>query len=74
MAHLNLPVVVVTCIRDLPMLALQAESMNIYYNSWVPDTIARTKLYIIVNEPDNLLPHWNAHFESYRATYVNIVI
>lgn len=66
--HKNLPIVLVTCIRDLPMLCLQAESMKTYYNTWLPSDY-KTKLYIIVNEPNERLDHWNAHFEHISKEY-----
>lgn len=67
--HKNLPIVVVTCIRDLPMLCLQAESMKTYYNTWLPKDYAKTDLYIVVNEPKEKLDHWNAHFEHISKEY-----
>jgi len=67
--HKNLPIVIVTCIRDLPMLCLQAESMKTYYNNWLPHDYPKTDLYIVVNEPNDRRDHWNAHFEHISKEY-----
>lgn len=65
----NLPIVIVTCIRDLPMLCLQAESMKTYYNNWLPHDYPKTDLYIIVNEPNDNRYHWDSHFEHIIKEY-----
>lgn len=56
------PIVVVACNRDLPLLELQAQSIHKY----LP---ADSKIYIIVNEVDNLT--WFAQFEKFKHYYDN---
>lgn len=58
----NTPIVTVTCIRDLPMLDLQAQSISLYLDKTCP-------VYIIVNE-DNT-DEWFEEFEKYRHYYKN---
>lgn len=67
--HENLPIVIVTCNRDLPMLHLQAESMKNYYNSWLPADYPKTDLYVVVNEPKERLHKWNINFEHIKKEY-----
>jgi hypothetical protein len=50
------------------MLCLQAESMKTFYNTWLPDNY-KTDLFIVVNEPNERLDHWNAHFEHISKEY-----
>lgn len=51
------------------MLCLQAESMKTFYNTWLPEDY-KTDLFIIVNEPNDRLDHWNAHFEHISKEYI----
>jgi hypothetical protein len=46
----TIPLVVVSCLRDMPMLALQAHSMHLYYQDWLPEDQRFADIFIIVNE------------------------
>ncbi len=75
----NIPIVVISCIRDIPMLALQAHSMFIYYNNWLPKSFQNQDIYIVINEPkdhetewyktfDHLVRHW---YEPFNLTILS---
>jgi hypothetical protein len=46
----TIPLVVISCLRDMPMLALQAHSMHVYYQDWLPHHRRSADIFIIVNE------------------------
>ncbi len=57
----NTPIITVTCLRDLPLLDLQAQSINLYLDINCP-------VYIVVNEDDT--SQWFKEFDSkYRHYY-----
>lgn len=56
----NTPIITVTCVRDLPMLDLQAQSLNLYLDKNCP-------IYIIVNEDNCEL--WQEHFDKNIKDY-----
>jgi hypothetical protein len=70
----NIPLVVVNCLRDIPMLALQAHSMHIYYQDWLPENKKSADIFIIVNEDlaekklewlyqyNNIVKQWHSFF------------
>ncbi len=60
----NIPIVVISCIRDLPMLALQAHSMSIYYNNWLPANLKKQDIYIIINESKKDEAEWYTTFNQ----------
>jgi hypothetical protein len=51
----KIPVITVTCIRDLPMLDLQAQSISMYLDKSIP-------VYLVVNEEDP--KEWDSVFNS----------
>jgi len=55
-----IPIVTITCLRDLPLLDLQAQSISAYLDTNCP-------LYLIVNEKDPT--EWNLHFNSHLRHY-----
>jgi hypothetical protein len=55
-----IPIVTVTCLRDLPLLDLQAQSINNYLNTDCP-------LYIVVNEKDPT--EWDSYFNKHLRQY-----
>ena len=46
----TIPLVVISCLRDIPMLALQAQSLHTYYQDWLPEDQRFADLFIVVNE------------------------
>jgi hypothetical protein len=60
----NIPIITVTCFRDLPMLNLQAQSINLYLDKSVP-------VYIVVNEddPTNWKIEFSQHIEQYYKNH-----
>jgi Family of unknown function (DUF6492) len=59
----NIPIVTVTCFRDLALLDLQAQSINLYLDKDIP-------VYIVVNEDDT--SKWFKKFnDSIRKYYQN---
>lgn len=56
----NTPVITVTCVRDLPMLHLQAQSICVYLDKNMP-------VYLIVNEEDP--KNWFEFFDQYIRHY-----
>jgi hypothetical protein len=56
----KLPVVTVTCIRDLPLLELQAQSISLYLDKTCP-------VWIIVNEEDTA--PWFDYFDKHIRNY-----
>ena len=50
MMEKTIPLVVISCLRDIPMLALQAKSMHTYYQDWLPENQRFADIFIIVNE------------------------
>jgi hypothetical protein len=66
----NIPVITVTCIRDLPLLDLQAQGVYHYLDK-------NTPVYLVVNEPDATL--WFEFFDKnirhyYRNHQLKIII
>ena len=55
------PIVVVSCLRDMKLLELQAYSIN----QWLNDP---HDIYIIVNE-DELIDQWNEYFDTHCRKY-----
>lgn len=60
--HKNIPIITVTCTRDLPLLELQAQSINLYLDKNCP-------VWIIVNE-ENTAP-WFDYFNKHIKDYYN---
>ncbi len=59
----NTPIITVTCLRDLPLLDLQAQSVSLYLDTSCP-------VYLVVNE-DNT-DYWFEQFDkNYRHYYKN---
>lgn len=56
----NIPVITVTCVRDLPMLHLQAQSICLYLDRATP-------VFIVVNEEDP--QEWNSVFNKTIKQY-----
>jgi hypothetical protein len=57
-----IPIVTITCLRDLPLLDLQAQSISIYLDTNCP-------VYIIVNEKDPA--EWDLYFNKHLRHYYN---
>lgn len=61
----TIPLVVISCLRDIPMLTLQAHSMYLYYQDWLPDDKRTADIFIIVNEDLELnQKEWLFQYES----------
>ena len=60
----NIPIVVISCNRDIDMLALQAHSLYTYYESWLTDEQRSADIYIVVNESGEKVDHWNEQYNS----------
>lgn len=58
----NTPIITVTCVRDLPMLDLQAQGINLYLSPDCP-------VYIVVNEDDP--SKWDEVFNTKIRHYYN---
>jgi hypothetical protein len=56
----KIPVITITCIRDLPMLRLQAQSMYLYLDKSTP-------IYIVVNEENP--KEWDTVFNKEIKQY-----
>jgi hypothetical protein len=56
----NIPIITVTCLRDLPLLNLQAQSISQYLKP-------NCHLYIVVNEEDS--SQWNRYFDQHLRQY-----
>jgi hypothetical protein len=68
--HKNIPLVVISCNRDIDMLALQAHSFYTYYESWLTDEQRSADIYIIVNESGSNINLWQEQYSTRIAEWL----
>lgn len=68
--HKNIPLVVISCNRDIDMLALQAHSLYTYYESWLPDNHRSADIYIVVNESAGDVDKWHEQYNGRVAEWL----